>query len=162
MTRSITVGDRAPDFELTAADGRRVKLSDYRGQKNVVLFFYPKDETAGCTIEACAFRDSYEAFAEAGAEVIGVSADSLESHNRFAGRHRLPMVLLSDPDHVVHHLYGVRKALGLFPGRVTFLIDREGVVRHVTDGRLLFREHATESLALLRQMGYASSASNSG
>jgi peroxiredoxin Q/BCP len=152
MLRSIDVGDRAPDFELPAADGRRVRLSDFLGKKNVVLFFYPKDETAGCTIEACTFRDAYEDFVDVGAEVIGISADSLDSHNRFAGRHRLPFILLSDPKGLVGAKYDVRKALGIFPGRVTFLIDREGIVRHVTDGRLRFKQHVTESLAVLREM----------
>jgi peroxiredoxin Q/BCP len=152
MVRSINAGDRAPDFELQAADGRRVRLSDFLGKKNVVLFFYPKDATAGCTIEACTFRDAYEDFRGLGAEVIGVSADSLESHNRFAGRHKLPFILLSDPKGVVGAKYDVRKALGIFPGRVTFLIDRDGVVRHVTDGRLRFKEHVTESLAILREL----------
>ena len=150
--RSIKVGDLAPEFELESASGQKVRLSDFRGKKNVVLFFYPKDETAGCTVEACTFRDAYEDFVDVGAEVIGVSADSLESHNRFAGRHRLPFLLLSDPRGLVGARYDVRKALGIFPGRVTFLIDREGIVRHVTDGRLRFKEHVTESLAILREM----------
>jgi peroxiredoxin Q/BCP len=152
MHRSINVGDRAPDFELEAADGRRVRLSDFHGKKNVVLFFYPKDETAGCTVEACTFRDAYEDFVGVGAEVIGVSGDSLESHNRFAGRHHLPFILLSDPKGTVGAKYDVRRALGIFPGRVTFLIDREGIVRHITDGRLRFKQHVTESLAALREM----------
>jgi peroxiredoxin Q/BCP len=81
------VGDRAPDFELEAVSGQKVRLSDFRGKKNVVLFFYPKDETPGCTVEACTFRDAYEDFVDVGAEVIGVSADSLESRNRFADHH---------------------------------------------------------------------------
>jgi peroxiredoxin Q/BCP len=150
--RSIKVGDPAPDFELEAVTGEKVRLTDFRGRKNVVLFFYPKDETAGCTLEACTFRDAYEDFVGVGAEVIGVSADSLESHNRFAYRHRLPFLLLSDPKGLVGARYDVRKALGIFPGRVTFLIDKEGIVRHVTDGRLRFRDHVTESLQALKAM----------
>jgi len=150
--RSIKVGDRAPDFELVAASGQKVRLSDFRGKKNVVLFFYPKDETPGCTVEACAFRDAYEDFIDVGAEVIGVSADSLEAHNRFADHHRLPFLLLSDPRGLVGARYDVRKALGVFPGRVTFLIDKEGIVRHVTDGRLRFKEHVTESLDVLKSL----------
>jgi peroxiredoxin Q/BCP len=153
MHRSIKVGDVAPDFELEAANGQKVRLSDFRGKKNVVLFFYPKDETPGCTVEACSFRDSYEDFVDVGAEVIGISSDSLDSHNHFAGRHRLPFLLLSDPKGVVGARYDVRKALGLFPGRVTFLIDRQGIVRHVTDGRLRFHAHVEEPLAVLRHMG---------
>jgi thioredoxin-dependent peroxiredoxin len=153
MNRSaIKVGDHAPDFELEAAGGQKVRLSDFLGKKNVVLFFYPKDETAGCTVEACTFRDSYSAFTEAGAEVIGISADDRDSHLRFAGRHRLPMVLLSDSQGDVRAKYGVRATLGI-PGRVTFLIDRQGIVRHVTDSRLAFRRHVHESLAHLRALG---------
>jgi peroxiredoxin Q/BCP len=152
MHRSINIGDRAPDFELHAASGQKVRLSDFHGRKNVVLFFYPKDNTAGCTVEACTFRDAYSDFVDADAEVIGVSSDSLESHNGFADRHRLPFLLLSDPGGTVGARYDVRKALGIFPGRVTFLIDKEGIVRHVTDGRLRFKDHVTESLAILREM----------
>lgn len=150
--RSVKVGDRAPDFELVAASGQKVRLADFRGKKNVVLFFYPKDGTPGCTVEACTFRDAYEDFVDVGAEVIGVSADSLDAHNRFADQHRLPFLLLSDPKGLVGARFDVRKALGVFPGRVTFLIDKEGIVRHVTDGRLLFKEHVSESLEVLKAL----------
>jgi peroxiredoxin Q/BCP len=152
MDSLIKVGERAPDFELEAASGSKVKLSDYIGKKAVVLFFYPKDETPGCTVEACTFRDSYEEFAEAGAEVIGVSADSADSHKSFAGKHKLPMLLLSDPQGIARDKYGVKKILGLLPGRVTFLIDKGGVVRHVTSARFRFKQHVTESLAVLKQL----------
>jgi peroxiredoxin Q/BCP len=151
MEKLIEVGQPAPDFTLTAPDGRAVRLSEYRGRKNVVLFFYPKDETLGCTVEACTFRDSYQEFSDAGAEVIGISADDAGSHQRFAQHHRLPMLLLSDGDGQVRRLYGVSR--GLFPGRVTFLIDKAGIVRHVTDSRLRFRRHVHESLARLRSLG---------
>ncbi len=151
MDTSIKVGDRAPDFTLAAANGQPVRLSDYRGKKSVVLFFYPKDETPGCTVEACTFRDSYEDFAEAGAEVIGISADSADSHVRFAGRHKLPMLLLSDPEGEARHKYGVKPMLGILPGRVTFVIDRDGIVRHVTAARFKFKSHVSESLAVLKQ-----------
>jgi peroxiredoxin Q/BCP len=153
MEKLIRAGETAPDFALEGPDGRTVHLSEFRGKKNVVLFFYPKDETLGCTVEACTFRDSYEEFAAAGAEVIGVSADDRQSHIRFAGRHRLPMLLLSDPEGTVRAAYGVKR--GIFPGRVTFLIDRDGVVRHVTNSQLRFRSHVRESLAHLREMGPA-------
>jgi peroxiredoxin Q/BCP len=153
MEKLIGVGDPAPDFALEAADGRTIRLSDYRGKKNVVLFFYPKDETRGCTVEACTFRDSHSAFIEAGAEVIGISVDDRDSHRRFADRHQLPMLLLSDPAGTVRARYGVRATLGLIPGRVTFLIDRQGIVRHVTDSQLRPRSHVHESLAHLRDMG---------
>jgi peroxiredoxin Q/BCP len=153
MQSNIKVGDVAPDFTLAAANGTTVRLSDYRGKKSVVLFFYPKDETPGCTVEACTFRDSYEEFAEAGAEVIGISADSSDSHVKFAGRHNLPMLLLSDPEGEARAKYGVKPMLGIgvLAGRVTFVIDREGIVRHVKAARFEFKSHVTESLAVLKQ-----------
>ena len=152
MNTTLTVGDRAPDFELSGGDGTKVRLSDFLGKSNVVLFFYPKDETSGCTIEACAFRDSHADFIALGAEVIGISGDTVESHKSFADRHHLPMSLVSDPGGVVANRYGVTKMWGLIPGRVTFLIDRGGIVRHITDGRLRFRQHATLALAHLRTL----------
>jgi thioredoxin-dependent peroxiredoxin len=150
---SVAVGQLAPDFELPAADGRVVRLSEFRGRKSVVLFFYPKDETLGCTVEACTFRDTYQDFADAGAEVIGISGDTIDSHTRFAHHHRLPMLLLSDREGIARARFGVKKALGIFPDRITFVIDRDGVVRQITSGRLRFKEHATQSLALVKQLG---------
>jgi peroxiredoxin Q/BCP len=149
---AVRVGDPAPDFALDTADGRTVRLSDYRGRKNVILFFYPKDETAGCTVEACTFRDSYQDFVDAGAEVIGISDDDGRSHARFASRHGLQMLLLSDPTGQVRTQYGARRALGIFPDRVTFLIDKEGTVRHIVRARLSFKRHAHESLERLRAL----------
>ena len=107
MARGVQAGDKAPDFSLPSQSGDQVRLSDRFGERVVVLYFYPKDETAGCTREACAFRDSYEVFAEAGAEVIGVSSDSVESHAGFAGHHKLPFTLLSDEGGEVAQGYGV-------------------------------------------------------
>src|SRR5580700_287339 len=127
----IGVGDRAPDFTLTAGDGRSVSLAEYRGKKVVVLFFYPQDETPGCTREACEFRDSFDRFGDAGAEVIGVSDDDVESHKKFAANHRLPMTLLSDVGGKVRERFGVKALFGIVADRVTFVIDREGVVKHV-------------------------------
>src|SRR6516164_685480 len=128
---TIKVGDRAPDFTLPSSGGKKVTLSDLYASKTVVVFFYPKDDTPGCTVEACSFRDSYDAFAEAGAEVVGISSDSVDSHDRFASKHKLPMTLLSDADGKVRAAFGVKATLGLFPGRATFVIDRTGIVRHV-------------------------------
>ncbi|MBI2395650.1 MAG: peroxiredoxin [Deltaproteobacteria bacterium] len=148
---SIRVGVPAPDFTLRSQSGEEVTLSKLR-DKRVVLFFYPKDETPGCTAEACSFRDQYDVFAEKGAEVIGISADSEQSHARFAAKNRLQMTLLSDPDGAVRTLYGVKATLGLFPGRVTFVIDREGVVRHVFSSQLFATKHVDEALKALDQM----------
>ena len=124
MARGIQVGDKAPDFTLSSQAGEQVHLSERLGQRVVVLYFYPKDETPGCTKEACAFRDSHEVFAEAGAEVIGVSSDSVDKHAAFASHHQLPFTLLSDEGGQVRKSYGVPATLGLLPGRVTYVIDR--------------------------------------
>src|SRR3989475_8375862 len=119
-------GQKAPAFDLEGNDGKKHALEDYKG-KTVVLYVYPKDDTPGCTKEACGFRDRYEDFRDAGAEVIGVSSDSASSHESFAKRHRLPFTLLSDARGEVRKRYGVPATLGLLPGRVTFVIDREGI-----------------------------------
>jgi peroxiredoxin Q/BCP len=145
----LEVGARAPDFTLLDADGKSIRLADLRGRP-VVLYFYPKDDTPGCTKEACTFRDQYQDFQDAGAVVVGVSSDSSESHRKFAERHRLPFTLLSDSGGKVRKLYGVPATLGLLPGRVTFVIDREGVVRHVFNSQLDATRHVREALAALR------------
>jgi peroxiredoxin Q/BCP len=149
---SIQVGDRAPDFAATAQDGRNLKLSDYLGKKAVVLYFYPKDNTSICTAQACSFRDAYEDFAQAGAEVIGVSSDSPESHRRFAEKQRLPFALVSDQDQSLRKAFGVPKTLALFPGRVTYVIDREGIVRHIFNSQFNSGRHIAESLQIVRQL----------
>jgi peroxiredoxin Q/BCP len=146
----LAVGDEAPDFSLPAAGGQTVRLSDFEGKKAVVLYFYPKDDTPGCTKEACTFRDSYEDFTAAGAEVLGVSSDSGESHERFARKHKLPFTLLSDKGGAVRKQYGVPATLGLLPGRVTFVIDREGIVRHVFNSQLAPTQHVNEALQVIR------------
>jgi peroxiredoxin Q/BCP len=117
-----------------------------------VLYFYPRDETMGCVAEACAFRDEYDVFTEAGAEVVGVSMDSSESHRRFAAHHRLPFVLLTDADGAVRKLYGVGKALGILDGRMTYVIDTKGVVRHVFSSRLHPTRHVAEAAAIVREL----------
>ena len=145
----VQVGDAAPDFTLPVQTGGALRLRDLVGTKAVVLYFYPKDHTPGCSIEARAFRDRYEAFVAAGAEVVGVSGDSIKSHQRFADKLQLPFILLSDEGGAVRKLYGVEKTLGLFPGRVTYVIDRDGVVRHVFSSQLDAARHVREALAAL-------------
>jgi thioredoxin-dependent peroxiredoxin len=147
--KKVGVGDRAPDFALPAQSGQTVRLGDFAGKKAVVLYFYPKDHTPGCTTEAKAFRDRYPTFAAAGAEVIGVSSDSLKSHERFAKKLDLPFVLVSDADGAVRKEYGVEKTLGLIPGRVTYVIDRDGIVRHIFSSQLEAARHVDEALAHL-------------
>lgn len=145
-------GAPAPDFSLPDQDGKMVSLKSFRGQKAVVLYFYPKDNTAGCTAEACAFRDSYEVFKEAGAEVIGISSDSESSHSEFASHHQLPFILLSDSGGKVRKQFGVPTTLGLLPGRVTYVIDKEGIVRHMFNSQFLATKHVEEALKVLKKL----------
>lgn len=149
---AVEVGDEAPDFALQDESGETVRLSDFRGKKNVVLFFYPKDNSPGCTKEACAFRDSYEEFKDAGAEVIGLSSDSQESHGLFSLKLGLPFRLLSDVDGLVRRLYRVPSSLGLIPGRVTYVIDKKGIVRNIFASQTNIERHVKESLAILRSI----------
>jgi peroxiredoxin Q/BCP len=154
-TDAVRVGDLAPDFTLPTQTGEPVTLSEFRGDKVVVLYFYPQDDTPGCTREACAFRDSYDVFAEAGAQVLGVSQDSVGSHSRFAEKYGLPFVLLSDEGGTVRQTYGVVPTLGVLGGRVTFVIDREGVVRHAFSSVTRMGAHVDGALAVVRQLAAA-------
>lgn len=145
----LTVGEAAPELTLPNHDGTPVKLSSLWASGPLVLFFYPKDETYGCTKEACSFRDEHQSFADAGATVAGVSGDDAESHRRFRQNHSLPFVLLSDRDGTARASFGVRPLLGL-EGRVTFVIDRGGIVRDVFASRVQFHRHADRALAAVR------------
>ena len=152
MARGVQVGDKAPDFTLPSQSGEQVRLQDRLGERVVVLYFYPKDNKSGCTAEACAFRDSHEVFTEAGAEVIGISSDSAERHAAFAGKHNLPFMLLSDQGGRVRKQYGVPAVLGLLPGRVTYVIDRQGTVRHVFNSMTNIDQHVGDALEVVRQL----------
>jgi thioredoxin-dependent peroxiredoxin len=154
---AIAVGDKVPDINLTNQSGESVSLNSFLGQKTVVLYFYPKDDTPGCTKEACAFRDSYTAFQEAGAEVIGVSSDDRASHQQFATKYQLPFILLSDPNKQARKAFGVPSTLGLLPGRVTYAIDKTGVVRHIFNSQLNFQGHIDESLKVVKELVNSSS-----
>ena len=128
-----------------------MKLRDRLG-KTLVVYFYPKDETSGCIAEACSFRDQYEDFVAAGADVIGVSRDNAASHDSFKAHHRLPFTLLSDPNGSVAKAWGVRGTLGLLPGRVTFVFDKTGTCKHRFDSQLRFGKHVAEALAIVKQL----------
>ena len=118
----------------------------------VVLYFYPKDDTPGCTVEACGFRDAYEDFKDAGAEVVGISSDSADAHKAFASKHSLPFTLVADAGGKVRKAYGVKATLGLLPGRVTYVIDPKGVVRHVFDSQLNPTKHVREALEVIKRI----------
>ena len=152
MPSGAKPGDKAPDFTLTSQSGELVRLYDRLESKVVVLYFYPKDETRGCTAEACAFRDSYEVFADAGADVIGVSSDSADKHSAFAGHHNLPFTLLSDEGSRVRQAYGVPPKLGLIPGRVTYVIDRTGTVRNRFNSMTNIGQHVSQALSMVRRL----------
>lgn len=142
-----------PDFELNDQNGEKFRLSDMLGKNNLVIFFYPKDETAGCTAEACSFRDSYEDLVGLGAEIIGISSDSEESHRRFAANHRLPYILLSDPEGKVRKMFGVPGSLmGLLPGRTTFVTDRKGKVTRVFNSQFSPVRHVREAIEALKDI----------
>lgn len=148
----IDVGDPAPDLSLSTHTGEQLSLADYRGKHPVVVFFYPKDGTAVCTKEACSFRDAYDDFTEAGAVVIGISSDSAARHQSFAQKHGLPFLLVSDKDGSARRAFGVAKTMGIFPGRVTYVIDREGIVRHVFNSQFAADRHVEEALEVVRRL----------
>jgi peroxiredoxin Q/BCP len=148
----VKVGDKAPDFTLLSQMGDNVTLSEYFGKKNIVLYFYPKDETVGCTKEACSFRDSYEELTNLGAEVLGVSGQSVESHKSFASHYGLPFILLSDEGNKVRELYGVPSTMGILPGRVTYIIDKKGIVRHIFNSQTQAERHVEEAKKALKQI----------
>ena len=149
---AIKAGDMAPTFTLQSQPGESVTLSDFRGQKAVVLYFYPKDDTPGCTTESCTFRDSFEEFQGLNAEVIGISSDSPASHQAFVGKYKLPFTLLSDRDASVRRAYGVPATLGFLPGRVTYVIDKHGTVRHVFNSQFNPKKHVEKALIVLKEL----------
>lgn len=148
----VEIGALAPAFELPDQHGQQVSLSSFRGERVVVLYFYPKDFTTGCTAEACAFRDQYEDFVDAGAVVLGVSADRAETHLGFADKHHLPFQLLSDRGGKLAQEYGVKRTLGLIAGRETFVIDKRGTIRHRFVSQIFATKHVGEALRVVREL----------
>jgi peroxiredoxin Q/BCP len=147
-------GECAPDFTANTDTGEKVSLADYRGKKNVVLFFYPKDFTAGCTRQACSFRDTYSEFASLNAVVFGVSPDDAASHATFSKRHRLPFALISDSTRVLSKAYGAERLGGLIgtQRRVTYVIDTKGIIRMAAHYELAIERHVPEALEALRAL----------
>jgi peroxiredoxin Q/BCP len=147
----LKVGDTAPDFSLLDERGLPVSLKDYLGKKVVVLYFYPKDFTPGCTAEACSFRDDYKPIQDKGAVVIGVSLDSVESHLKFSEKYLLPFTILSDHKREVAKAYGVLGVGGFLAKRVTFIISKDGKITHVFT-KVYVKQHSEEVLKALEEL----------
>ena len=149
----LAVGDRAPEFEGPSGDGRQLRLRDFRGRRHVVLYFFPKDFTPGCTKEACTFRDRRAEVAALDAEVVGVSLDSAEKHAAFASKYDLPYPLVSDRDAKVATAYGVSRLGGWLPSkRVTYVIDKAGVIQHVIHSEFGIDRHIEEAIGTLKRL----------
>ena len=149
----VKIGQKIPLFKLLNQDGKLVDIANYVG-KPIVIYFYPKDDTPGCTKEACTFRDGYERFSHAGVHVFGISADSVESHKSFGQKYSLPYDLLSDKNNKVRNLFGVPADLfGFIPGRVTYVVDNDGIVRHIINNQLNPVKHVEESLQEIEKFG---------
>lgn len=146
----VKEGDRAPDVRLTDKDGIERSLSELYGRAWTIVYFYPRDGTPGCTAQACSFRDAYQDFTDTGAQVVGISSDKATTHNSFAGRYGLPFILLSDQDGKARKLFGVPKSMGLLPGRVTYVIDKDGIVRLIFNSQMKTQEHVDRTLEFIR------------
>ncbi len=146
------IGSRAPDFTLRDQNEQPVRLYDLVGKGPIVLFFYPKAHSPVCTAEACAFRDAYATFSQLGVTVIGISDDPPNVQRKFAERHRLPYILLSDERGKVHKLYDARAAFGLLNNRVTFILDRQGIIRHRFADMFNGAKHVEEALQILKAL----------
>lgn len=156
--KGLAPGDPIPRFELPDQDGAIFRVDDALEKGPLVVFFYPKDETAGCTAEACSFRDAHESFVAAGATVVGISSDDVTSHKRFASRHNLPYRILADVGGEVRRRFGVPRGLfGLIDGRVTYVADQQGVVRNVFEGTLQTSAHMREALTTVKLLSAARS-----
>lgn len=148
---AVQLGDKIPFFTAKDSNGNSFEVRDYLGQP-LVIYFYPKDDTPGCTIQACTFRDQYQDFKDLGAEVIGISSDSVESHQKFIKRYKLPFILLSDFDKKIRNAFGVPNDLfGLLPGRATYVADREGTIQLIFDSTSS-KIHIQKALQILKRM----------
>jgi len=149
----IEVGSKVPQFSLKDQNGADFDINSILGKKNLVIYFYPKDDTPGCTKEACSFRDQFAVFNDADAMVIGISAQSVESHLQFAKKHRLNFTLLSDEKNVVRKLFGVPSNLfGLLPGRVTYIVNKDGKVVYLFNSQMQAEKHVDEALRILKEL----------
>lgn len=143
----LGVGDRVPSFVLQDQFGKPFNIEDHVGKSAMVIYFYPKDDTPGCTKEACAFRDSYESFTDKNIKVIGISGDDVESHRNFAEKYNLPFTLLADTENKVRELFGVKaNVLGLIPGRVTYVVDEQGKIIFQYESQFKATKHIEEAI----------------
>jgi peroxiredoxin Q/BCP len=150
---AIKTGSKVPVFTLQDQDGKTFDIKNVLGKKNLVIYFYVKDETPGCTAESCTFRDQYEVFQQADAMIIGISAQSVESHKEFADKYKLPFILLSDPENNVRKMFGINTGEnGSRPGRVTFVIDKTGTIVYVFDSLTQPVQHVSEALNVLKKL----------
>ncbi|SEG46456.1 peroxiredoxin [Flavobacterium urumqiense] len=148
----LKVGDKIPNFKAKDSNGNDFDSQTLVGLKPIVVYFYPKDNTPGCTAQACSFRDQYEDFKDLGAEVIGISGDSVASHQEFTNHYKLPFILLSDPDKKIRKLFGVATQLfGLVPGRVTYVADKNGVIQMIFDS-MLAAKHIPKALKTIKEL----------
>jgi peroxiredoxin Q/BCP len=148
----LKAGDKAPDFVLPDQNGKDFKLSELRDKENVILYFYPKDHSPGCTAQSCSFRDNASLIKSHGTTVVGISSDSISSHRDFARNHALPFKILSDTNHQVEKLYGVRSFFGFMPGRATYVIDKLGFIRYVFSSHLNIQGHVDKSLEIIKKL----------
>ena len=150
---AIKKGDKCPTFTLKDQNGEQFNMEEVVGKENLVLYFYPKDDSPGCTKQACSFRDAFEDFVDIGARVIGISSDDEKSHKKFAEKHNLPFTLLADPNKKVRKMFGVpTNLLGLIPGRVTYVIDKKGIVQGVFNSQMSFDKHVPEAMKILKSI----------
>lgn len=151
--KTIGVGSKIPAFTLKDQDGNQFDISSVIGKKKLVIYFYPKDDSPGCTKEACYFRDQFDVFNQADAMIIGISGQSVESHKKFADKYRLTYTLLSDEGNKIRKLFGVpTNFFGILPGRVTYVINKEGEVVYMFNSQLKALEHVDEALRILKEM----------
>jgi peroxiredoxin Q/BCP len=149
----IKIGSTIPLFSLPDQNGNMFNIDSVLGKKKLVIYFYPKDDSQGCTKEACSFRDQFDIFSEAGAVIIGISGQSVKSHKEFAGKNRLNFTLLSDKGNKVRKLFGVpTNFFGLIPGRVTYVTDRSGKVVYIFNSQVQAEKHVDEALRILKDM----------
>lgn len=146
----LAIGMHAPDFSLPDQNGQLQHFSALKGEKYTVIFFYPKDHTPGCTAQSCSFRDNYTQFSSYGAKIIGISRDPWQSHKKFAEDYHLPFVLLSDSDGAVSKKFDVKKTLGIFPERATFVIDKRGIVRYAFSSQFQVEQHIDGALEVVK------------